>query len=127
MRMVQRRDRPRFALEALAGVPILPTVRWKYLDGDRAIEPGVARFVDFPHDAGTDTCRQLVRSNPLALEVGRGDHLTDQRWCFRPSLSGDLRCRDRLRNENTRPRSGQACWADLRSPQSFPLLKHEAI
>src|SRR5437879_13852477 len=57
---------------------------WKYLDGDRAIEPRVARPVDFAHAASPNARDQLVRAGPLALHVG--DDLANRSWRFQKAI-----------------------------------------
>src|SRR5438309_4171556 len=59
---------------------------WKYLDGDRTIEPRVARPVDFAHAASPNARGQLVRADPLALHVGRGDDLANRSWRFHKAI-----------------------------------------
>ena len=71
VRMIQRRDRTRFTLEALACERIAGHFRRQDLDRDRAIEPGVARFVDFPHPAGSDARPEQIRADTGALQVPR--------------------------------------------------------
>src|SRR6185503_17121758 len=97
VRVVQRRDRARLALEAL----VERTVNG--LDGDDAIEPRVARLPHFAHAAGADRGQDLVRSDPR----------TDLEWQEETWIIGDTRVRDysrplphdSRRQEHTRPHS----------------------
>ena len=56
--MIQAGDRVGLALEAFVerGQP--------FLDGDDAIEPGVARFVDLTHAAGANRREDFVGTEP---------------------------------------------------------------
>ena len=54
MRMVQRGDGPDFALEALTRAGL------EDLDGDGAVETGVAAFVDFPHASSANRREDLI-------------------------------------------------------------------
>ena len=54
MRVVQRRDRACFALEAGAGLGVRRQVRRDDFDGDASIEPGIARLVDLAHATGAN-------------------------------------------------------------------------
>ena len=51
VRMIERRDRARFALEAVAELRIGRELRRQNFDRDRAIEARVARPIDFAHAA----------------------------------------------------------------------------
>ncbi len=65
--MIQRRDSPRFLLEAL------PVLLFESLDRDDAIQPRVSRLPHFAHTAGTNRQEQHVRTE---LRSGRpGNHL----------------------------------------------------
>ena len=66
VRMVQRGDRLRFALEALQAIGDVSGVRRKHLDGHFAAQPGVSRPVDFAHAAAADRAENLVRPQPCA-------------------------------------------------------------
>ncbi len=70
--MVQRGDRARLALEALAE----SADAWSYLDRDRAIEPRVARLVDLAHATGADRREDLVGAEPRTSSKhgGRRNH-----------------------------------------------------
>ena len=54
VRMIERRDRARLALEALAQLRVGRERRRQDLDRDRAVEPRVAGAVDFAHAAGAN-------------------------------------------------------------------------
>ena len=56
----QRRNRPGFALESAAPFGILGYVGGHDLDRDLAIEPRVARSIDFAHAAGADRREDFV-------------------------------------------------------------------
>ena len=67
VRMVERRDGARFALEALAELGIGGECVGQDLDRDDAIEPRVARLVDLAHAAGADE-----REDFVGAEAGAG-------------------------------------------------------
>jgi len=46
--MIEGRNGARLALEALPSLPVGGHVRRQHLDGDRPVEPGIARLVDLP-------------------------------------------------------------------------------
>ena len=54
VRVAERRDRARLALEALAQLRIAGERRGQDLDRDHAIEPGIARPIHFAHAARAD-------------------------------------------------------------------------
>ena len=56
VRMIQRREHARFALEAGEPFQVGCERRWQDLDRDVAPEPGVARAIDFAHATGADQC-----------------------------------------------------------------------
>ena len=61
VRMVQRGDGLRFALEALLAFRNRSRqVRREHLDGDRAVQPRVGRLVDLAHAAGAERREDLV-------------------------------------------------------------------
>src|SRR5262245_27670229 len=59
-RMSELRDDARFTIEALAELRIGGEGGQEDLDSDRAVQPCVAGFVDFPHAASTDDGEDLV-------------------------------------------------------------------
>ena len=67
VRMVERRDRPRFPFEPLPQIGIAGDVWLQHLDRDAAIEPRVARFVDLAHSASPEGGEDLIRT-----ETGSG-------------------------------------------------------
>ena len=69
VRMLQRRDGARFALEALAQLRVGGERVGQDLDGDGAIEPRVTRAVDLAHPARAERRDDLVRAEPRT----RGD------------------------------------------------------
>src|SRR5579864_9656454 len=62
--MVQGRDRVRFALEALGELLV------GNLDGDGAIQPRIASFVDLAHAARADGRDDLIGSQPSSSRQG---------------------------------------------------------
>ena len=89
--MIQRRDGPRFALEALAGLRIAGVIRRNDLDRDEPIEPRVARLVDVAHPASADARHQLVGPYPFAFEVRGGHELDDRRRAFEKAIRALVR------------------------------------
>ena len=84
VRMIQRRDGARFALEAVA------EFGGRLLDRDEAIEPRVARFVHLAHPAGTERARDFIRTesdtwckahrlylNPSSIQMSNGQSAND--------------------------------------------------
>jgi hypothetical protein len=67
--MVQRGDRARFAVETIARVAGGGRRRTQHFDGDGAMEPGVAGFVNVAHSSRPDPRLDLVRSESLAFET----------------------------------------------------------
>ena len=66
VRVIQRGDRARLALEALSGARIGDAMRRDDLDGDRAIQPGVAGAVDLAHPAGVEGRADFVWPEPVS-------------------------------------------------------------
>ena len=62
MRMIQRSHGARFTLESGAQILALGDVFRQDLDGDDAIEPGVARLIDFSHASRSDRGQDFVRT-----------------------------------------------------------------
>jgi hypothetical protein len=60
MRMLERRNRSRFALEPVAQLQIGGEIRRQNLDGNRAIEPGVTRAIDLAHSPSAERCEDFV-------------------------------------------------------------------
>ena len=71
VRVIERRDRARFAIEAVAEFLIPCERRRQNLQGDAAIETCVARLVDLAHAAGTEGGLNLVRSEPSTWREGQ--------------------------------------------------------
>ena len=65
MRMAQRGDGARLALEALPRTLVGAHVRRQYLDRDRAIQPGIPSLVDLTHPARADEQLNLVDAEPI--------------------------------------------------------------
>ena len=66
VRMIELRDRPRFAVESFAELRIARERRRQDLDRDKAIESRVPRLVDLAHPAGAEGGLDFVRSKPSA-------------------------------------------------------------
>ena len=64
--MRELRNRARLALEPLANLRIGGQRLRQDLDGDDAIEPGVAGLVDLAHTAGPEGGENLVRAEAVA-------------------------------------------------------------
>ena len=64
--MIELRDGPGLAIEALPELRIGSERFRQDLDGDRPIEPRVARFVDFSHPARTDLGGDFIWAEPRA-------------------------------------------------------------
>jgi hypothetical protein len=62
----QRGDRARLALEALAPLAMGGDLGGQDLDGDGAIEAGIARAPDLAHAADADDARDFVGPEPGA-------------------------------------------------------------
>jgi len=62
VRVIQRGDRARLAVEALAELRVSSQRLGQHLDRDRAIEPRVARSVDLVHTASTQGRLDFVRA-----------------------------------------------------------------
>ena len=69
VRMVQRGDRARLTIEALAGLRVVRHMRRQHFDGHGAAEPRVARAVNLAHSPGTNPSAELVRTDPGAFQV----------------------------------------------------------
>ena len=70
--MCELRDRAGFTIEAFAKLPIGSERFRNDFDRDRAIEPGVSRFVDLTHAAGPEDGDDLVRPEADAGVKGHG-------------------------------------------------------
>ena len=73
VRMIERGDALRFALEARPELGIGREGGRQHLDGDGALEAGVAGLVDLAHAAGADGADDLVRSEARAGGQGHGE------------------------------------------------------
>ena len=73
VRVVQAGDGLRFALEAGAAVRVGADLGREDLDGDGAVEAGVAGLVDLAHAAGADGGEDLVRAEAGTRREGHGD------------------------------------------------------
>ena len=74
--MVQGGDRLRLASEQLTGVAGIQQSRRKELQGDKALQPAIAGFVDSAHPALADKAQDLVlgRAFPQIADGGHGHH-----------------------------------------------------
>src|SRR3970040_555540 len=70
--MAERGERPGFALEPLLQGRISGDVRREDFDGDRTVEPRVARAIDFAHPARAEERDNLIRPESSA---GRESHV----------------------------------------------------
>src|SRR5262245_33047601 len=66
VRMIELRDRPRFAVEAFAEERIGCERLRKNLDGDDAVQAGIAGAIHLAHAAGSQCGLDLVRAEPAA-------------------------------------------------------------
>ena len=70
--MVQVRDGARLASETLSTRGSARTLAQQDLDGDRSIEPRVARLIDLAHAAGAEQRLNLVHTEQIArMQVAR--------------------------------------------------------
>ena len=66
VRVRERGDGPGLALEARAALRVGGEFSWEDLDGDRAVEAGVASLVNLSHAPGADQAEDFVRAEPRA-------------------------------------------------------------
>ena len=66
VRMIQARNSPRLALETLTELRIVRELFGKHFDRHGAVEPGVVRFVNFPHSARADRRDDLIRAQSFS-------------------------------------------------------------
>jgi hypothetical protein len=66
VRVRQLRNRAGFAVEALPELRVAGQILGEDLDGDRAVKPRVAAFVNLPHAARTEWREDFVRTQPHA-------------------------------------------------------------
>jgi hypothetical protein len=69
-RMTQRCERACFALESTVGFGVGRGRRRQDLDGDRAIDAGVARLVDLAHSAFAKLLQHAIRANEVTRVHG---------------------------------------------------------
>jgi hypothetical protein len=79
MRVIERRDRPRFLLELRAVFGI------QFLEGNKAIEPRVAGLPDFAHAAGAERREHFVRAE--SSSSGK-DHVSVSSFRDAPIVGG---------------------------------------
>src|SRR6185436_3116280 len=66
VRMIERRDGPRFTLEADPPPGVLCEIGGEDLDGNRTSKTRVERAINLPHSAGSDRSDDLVRPEACA-------------------------------------------------------------
>ena len=66
VRMIQRRNRARLAVKALAPVGIARQIRRQHFDRDGAFEPRVPRSIHFAHAPGSDRGKDFVGADACA-------------------------------------------------------------
>src|SRR5262249_2932358 len=62
VRMIQRRDRARLALEAAPQVGVFRERLWQNLDSDDAVEARISGAIDLAHTASAEGAADLVRT-----------------------------------------------------------------
>ena len=75
VRVIQRRQRARLALEARQPIRIGREQIGQHLDGDVALEPGVARAIHLAHSAGADRRDDLVDADAVTRGKAHGSWL----------------------------------------------------
>ncbi len=121
VRMGERRDRPRLALEALAHLGVRGEMPRENLDRHRPVEARVLGFVDLAHPPGADGRENLVRPElrsggkshrPVPLEIGKkasvvSGNLPVVRGANSLPTGGreEVRAAGAKRSEEVRPRS----------------------
>ena len=58
--MIERGQQPRLAFEALQSIAVGGELRWEHLDGDVAVQRGVAGAVDLAHAARSERAGHLI-------------------------------------------------------------------
>jgi hypothetical protein len=66
VRMIERREQPRFALEPRAALCVGREDRRENLDRDVAAEPGVSRAIDLPHSSRSESGVDVVYAERFA-------------------------------------------------------------
>src|SRR5207249_2942831 len=66
VRVIERRNRLGFALEALAEPRVVDALFRKDLDGNRAVQSRVARAIDLAHPAGSERRDDFIRAETNA-------------------------------------------------------------
>src|SRR5262245_18629920 len=72
VRMIERRDRARLAVEPLAQLRIGRERSRQHLDGDGPLKPRVSCAIDLAHPAGADWGNDLVRAEPKSRVESHG-------------------------------------------------------
>src|SRR5687767_9669927 len=84
--MVERGERLGFLLEALNAIRILRELAGEGLDGDRALEPRIARTIHLTHAATADQRADLVRPKHRSDDGHSGSMLHRPAGCSHAGL-----------------------------------------
>ena len=132
VRMAQRRDRARLALEPLLHLGVVSPMRRQHLDGDRSRQPRVRGFVDFAHAAGADRGDDFVGSEssaraqrhvisplfgtPRSSDGPRSGRYSPARqsWCGAPARRALARRGDEVRRERGDPTGSRVAARNAR-------------
>ena len=82
VRVVQRRNRTRFAFQTLAELGVIREVSGENFERDDAIETGVLGFVSLAHTAGTDGLDDFVGTQARSGRDRHRENLLDRRIGF---------------------------------------------
>ena len=98
VRMIERREHPRFSPEAGEAIGIAGDGGQQDFDRDLAIERRVAGLVDLAHPARADSRRDLIRADALPLEAPchPGVVAPHHRWRLEKALRALVRRQERL-------------------------------
>ena len=107
VRMIEGGEHLRFTTEAREAIGIVGNGRQQDLDRDLAIQLRVEGFVDLAHPARADPCLDLIRADPLALEILCGEGVLD---LSRAGVSRKLLAR------SSHARSDSTSWRRASSP-----------
>ena len=79
--MIQARDAASLTFEPRPGVRVTCQLRREDFDGDRAIEPCVARTIHLTHASGAEQFNDLEGAQPTARRESRGRDRVAQPYC----------------------------------------------
>ena len=98
VRMIERGEHLRFTTEAREAIGIVGNGRQQDLDRDLAIQLWVAGSVDLAHPARADPRLDLIRADPLALEIPCCDGVLDlnRSWRLEEALRALVRRQERF-------------------------------